>query len=143
MPKLAPLFLLILLLWPAQTMAMATPWQDDGAVGVRLISAYEGVGQKKTIPLGLEVRMEPGWHTYWRSPGAAGLPPQFDWKNSETVAGNLRTATVYFPPPRRYDDHGLETIGYHDHVIFPIDAELSRVGYPLNIDTTLNLLVCS
>ena len=102
-----------------------------------------GVGQDKTIPLGLEVQLAPEWHTYWRSPGMAGLPPQIDWQNSTTDAGNLQSAELLYPAPKRYTAYGLETVGYHDHVVFPIDAQLRTPGHALAIDATLNLLVCS
>jgi suppressor for copper-sensitivity B len=143
MSKLALFFLMTLLFLPVQAKALSSNWQRDGAVDARLISGIEGVGQKKIIPLGIEVRMEPGWHTYWRSPGVAGLPPQLDWSKSENDTGNLRKATLFFPAPKRYSDHDLETIGYQSRVIFPIDAELRHTGQPLIIDTTFNLLACS
>ena len=28
---------------------------------------------------GIEIRLKPGWHTYWRYPGDAGVPPRFDF----------------------------------------------------------------
>src|ERR1700722_925757 len=137
------LILLGLFLLPAQAWALAGEWPRDDAVGVRLISGVEGVGQETKIPLGLEVQLEPGWHTYWRAPGMAGLPPQLDWQNSMTDSGNLQSAMLLYPAPHRYVDYGLETIGYRDHVVFPIDAALRAPGQPLALDVTVNLLVCS
>ena len=123
--------------------ALGTDWQKDDAASVRLISAVDGVGQDKTISLGLEVKLAPEWHTYWRSPGAAGLPPQLDWTASLTDDGNLAAATLLYPAPKRYTAYGLETIGYVDHVVFPIDADLRVPGHALNLNTTVDLLVCS
>jgi suppressor for copper-sensitivity B len=142
MGKCGLLFLAILLL-PAQALAISSNWLHDGPVDVRLISGLEGVGQKNIIPLGLEVRMEPGWHTYWRSPGAAGLPPSIDWSKSENDLGNLKNVAFFYPAPRRYSEQGLEAVGYQGRVVFPINVELLRVGRPLNIDATVNFLVCS
>ncbi|MEG4641374.1 protein-disulfide reductase DsbD domain-containing protein, partial [Paracoccus sp. APAP_BH8] len=34
----------------------------------------------------LHLRLEPGWKTYWRSPGDAGVPPRFDWAASRNLA---------------------------------------------------------
>lgn len=140
-------FVLILLLacalMPQQAYALASDWQTDEAVKVRLISGIDAVGQDKTVPLGLEINLEHGWHTYWRSPGAAGLPPNIDWKESLTEANNLEEATLLYPAPKRYTEYGLETVGYRDHIIFPIDAKLRTSGQALNIDASLNLLICS
>lgn len=135
--------MLALGLAPLPAYAGASDWQRDEAVGVRLISGVNGVGHDKTVPLGLDVELAPEWHTYWRSPGMAGLPPQIDWQSSETDAGNLQSAELLYPAPRRYTAYGLETVGYRDHVVFPIDAQLRASGKALNIDATLNLLVCS
>ncbi len=143
MHKLISLFIAILLLSAPQAFALSSQWQKDGPVDARLISSLEGVGQKNIIPLGLEIKMEPGWHTYWRSPGVAGLPPQFDWSRSDNDKNNFAKATLLYPTPQRFNDQGMDTIGYQSHVIFPIDIELRHVGQPLGIDTTVNLLVCS
>ena len=128
---------------PSKTFAIASDWQRDADVAVRIISGVDAVGQDDTVPLGLEVQMAPDWHTYWRSPGMAGLPPQIDWQTSLSEAGNLREAILHYPAPKRYTAFGLETIGYRDHVVFPMDAVLRKAGQALNLDTAVSLLVCS
>ncbi len=72
----------------------------------------------KTIEAGLEIRLAPGWHAYWRSPGDAGIPPSIDWAGSE----NLSRAEIAWPAPARYSLQGFETAGYRDHVVLPITA---------------------
>jgi DsbC/DsbD-like thiol-disulfide interchange protein len=64
----------------------------------------------------LELQLDPGWKTYWRVPGDAGVPPTFEW----TPASNVASATVYYPAPHRMADQGGEAIGYQTSVIFPI-----------------------
>jgi suppressor for copper-sensitivity B len=137
------LFAILLLLIPVHAFALSSDWARDDAVAVRLISGVDGVGNGVTVPLGLEVQLADGWHTYWRSPGEAGLPPQLDWSRSQSDAGNLQGATLLFPAPQRYSAYGLETIGYRDHVLFPIDATLRIPGQALSADVSLDLLICS
>lgn len=127
---------------PSQAWALAGDWQGDADTRARLISATDAVGQDKTLSLGLEVEMAEDWHTYWRSPGMAGLPPQFDWKESLTESGNLSKIDLLYPAPQRHFAFGLETIGYKGHVVFPLTATLREAGKPIKIDTDLNLLVC-
>ena len=136
------LFALILFILPAQAFALAGDWKEDDTVAARLISGVTAVGNDAVIPLGLEVRLASGWHTYWRSPGQAGLPPQLDWSKSETEANNLQSAAFLYPAPRRYVFYGLETIGYREHVIFPIDATLIKAGKALNAEVGVDLLAC-
>ena len=65
---------------------------------------------------GLTIRMAPGWHTYWRAPGDAGIPPDFNWSGS----ANVRDVRVHFPVPEVFEDNGLRSIGYMDQVTFPL-----------------------
>ncbi len=143
MTRMIAALLFVFFMAPAAAHATASDWQKDDAISVRLLSAVNGVGQETIVPIGLEVQMGPEWHTYWRSPGAAGLPPQIDWANSLNDNGNVESATLLYPAPKRYTAYGLETVGYRDHVVFPIDVKLRAPGKPLNIDTTVDLLVCS
>ena len=123
--------------------AEAGAWQRAEGASVRLLSGVNGVGTRSEIPLGLEIALDANWHTYWRSPGEAGLPPRLDWQNSLTETGNLQSAALLYPAPRRYTAYGMETIGYREHVLLPITAQLRVAGQPLVIDATLNLLICS
>ena len=34
---------------------------------------------------GIEIRLAPGWKTYWRYPGDSGVPPRFDFSGSRNV----------------------------------------------------------
>ena len=126
-----------------QALARASDWQGDDAVRVRLISSVDGTGTEPHILLGLDVELADTWHTYWRTPGMAGLPPEIDWRASQTESGNLQDAALQFPAPKRYTAYGLETIGYRGHVVFPIKATLRATGQALDLNTTVNLLVCS
>jgi len=131
-----------LCLAPRETRALDNNGGSDTA-SAWLISSVTATGNLKTIPLGLEVKLAPEWHTYWRSPGMAGLPPQIDWQSNLSETSNLKSAVLLYPAPRRYAAYGLETIGYRDLVVFPINAEVRTPGKPLEISALLDLLVCS
>ena len=62
-------------------------WVDRGDVKIRLIAAKNGVGDDRALSLGLHMRLKPGWKTYWRQPGEAGLPPELDWAGSDNLGG--------------------------------------------------------
>ena len=62
------------------------------------------------------MQLDPGWKTYWRMPGDAGVPPSFDWAE----ASNVASTEVLFPAPHRMADQGGEAVGYKTAVIFPI-----------------------
>jgi suppressor for copper-sensitivity B len=92
-----------------------------------------------TAWLGVDVRLEPGWHTYWRSPGDAGAPPEFDWSDSR----NLAQTMIEWPAPHRFSDDGIDTFGYAGHVLFPVKVRLQDGSASAHISLRLVLYVCS
>ncbi|MCW2246836.1 suppressor for copper-sensitivity B [Azospirillum fermentarium] len=130
---------LLLLIWGGTALAASSPWARDGAVEARLVSAVDGAGDLTTIPAALEVRLDRGWKTYWRSPGDAGLPPRLDWAGSV----NLRGATLDYPTPHRITTLGIETVGYEGDVTFPIRLTPAAPGQPVGLSVAADLLVCS
>lgn len=89
--------------------------------------------------LGLHVRLGQNWHTYWRSAGDAGAPPEFDWSGSTNIAD----VTIEWPAPHRYTDAGIDTFGYADEVMLPIKLRLKDPQAPTHVSLKLALFVCS
>ncbi|CCD91515.1 putative suppressor for copper-sensitivity B; protein-disulfide reductase [Bradyrhizobium sp. ORS 375] len=88
---------------------------------------------------GLDVRLGTGWHTYWRSAGDAGAPPEFDWAGSANVAD----VTVEWPAPRRFSEQDIDTFGYDEHVLFPLRVRLQDGATPGHLRLKAILFVCS
>ena len=122
---LAGLLLLLALALPGgAARAAASDWASNTHGAARLITAVEATGSSTQLDVGLQLRLSPGWHTYWRTPGDAGIPPAIDWKGSENLAG----ATIAWPAPRRLPPlGGLQTYGYVGGVVLPIAV---RAGAP-------------
>jgi len=132
-------FLLVLLcLLPAPVWAASSPWQHSDEMAVRLISATEGTGGQAALLLGLDIQLAEGWHTYWRSPGDAGLPPSIDWEDSE----NLAKLDILYPAPIRYSAMGMDTVGYRGRLVLPLRATLAKQGEPLRLVGALDILLC-
>ena len=86
----------------------------------------------------VEIRMDPDWHTYWRYPGDSGVPPQFDFSNSE----NVRDVLVRYPAPHGFTDEAGIFIGYRDHVIFPVRVTPRDPKKPVMLKLGLFYAVC-
>ena len=65
--------------------AAVSPWSKAAYSSMRLIAGATAPSGKQRV--GVEITMSPGFKTYWRSPGDAGVPPVFDWSGSENVGG--------------------------------------------------------
>ncbi len=132
------LALCLALLAPASAWAAATPWTGDARGSARLITAVEATGSSTRLNAALELRLAPGWHTYWRTPGDAGFPAAIDWTGSE----NLASADISWPAPRRLTIEGLENIVYLDHVVLPIALTVADPGKPAHLRAEVDYASC-
>jgi DsbC/DsbD-like thiol-disulfide interchange protein len=80
-----------------------------------------------------------GWKTYWRAPGEAGIPPQFDWRGST----NLARAEIEWPTPKQTVTNGMRTIGYEHVLVLPVRLTPARVGQPITLSAEMEIGVCS
>ena len=65
--------------------ADASPWVEDSYSGLRLIAGANPSGAE-SLRAGIEIKLQPAWHTYWRYPGDSGVPPRFSFSGSDNVA---------------------------------------------------------
>ena len=111
-------------------------WAEGEQARVRLIAA--GIGADGRLAAGIEIMLEPGWWTYWRTPGAAGIPPAIDLSGS----ANVGAVEVSFPLPKRHDDgYGVSNI-YEGGVLLPIAADVPDPQAPVELRLSLDLGVC-
>jgi DsbC/DsbD-like thiol-disulfide interchange protein len=86
----------------------------------------------------VRITLAPGWKTYWRSPGDAGIPPYFDW----TGSGNLSGVTTVFPVPYVFHQNGVRSVGYSGEVILPLRLTPSDPDAPIRLTGDLEIGVC-
>ena len=86
----------------------------------------------------VQLRLAPGWMTYWRHPGESGLVPQLDWSGAQNVA----QARIIWPEPRLYIKAGFASIGYTGDVILPLEITPQDPSRPVEFSATLSLGVC-
>jgi DsbC/DsbD-like thiol-disulfide interchange protein len=122
------------------TTARATdesPWNEDVRSAVRLIAGSSKVDDA-VLRAGIEVKLRPGWKTYWRYPGDSGVPPHFDFSGSE----NLKKADVFYPAPHLFTDETGQSLGYKDTVIFPVVVLPQQSGKPVRLRVKVDYAVC-
>jgi DsbC/DsbD-like thiol-disulfide interchange protein len=112
----------------------ASPWIKDSYSALRLIDG----GKADGVRAGIEIDLAPGWHTYWRYPGDSGVPPRFSFPGSQNVA----SVKVLYPAPHAFTDEAGTTIGYRDHVIFPLRIVPRQSGKPVTLQLKAEYAVC-
>lgn len=122
--------------------AAESPWAMESYSRVRLVSGSVGDKGETRRLAGVQIRLDPGWKTYWRNPGDSGVPPRFDWSRSK----NLKAVRVLYPAPHRFAEASGTAIGYEDEVVFPVEIIPERLGEPvelkLNVDYGLCKMLC-
>lgn len=116
--------------------AAESEWfQTDGA-RIRLIALPSADGGM--IDAGLQIELQPGWKTYWKAPGASGLPPQISFSGSQNIA----STKISFPLPTTFGSGRDLTAGYTSTVTLPIAIEPLFPGRPLKVKGSGFLGVC-
>ncbi len=130
--------------------ALALPWAglsaaaQTGSGG----SDIEGVHSIEVLPgwktpegrrlTGLRIRLKPGWKTYWRAPGDAGIPPQFDWTGSR----NIKAVKIHWPRPEVAVSGGMRSIVYSNEVVLPLEFTPESPDRPIIMKARVGLGVC-
>ena len=113
------------LLWLAYLLASvghaASSYTSDQGTQVEWISESSTLRPGQTHWLGLKITPAPGWHTYWRNPGAAGLSTRLDvQKDPAVILGGLR-----WPAPQAKVFEDLNIYGYESSVLLAMPAVLA------------------
>lgn len=112
-------------------------WSKGSHSAVRLLDGGPGF-RKGAREAGVEIRLDRGFKTYWRTPGEAGVPPVLDWSGSSNVA----SVTVSWPAPIRFEEAGLFSIGYGSDVVVPVTVEAKDPARPVELDLSIAYAVC-
>jgi DsbC/DsbD-like thiol-disulfide interchange protein len=114
----------------------ASPWQRDGHSAVRLLA---GSRSGAVLLGGIAFQLQPGWKTYWRTPGDSGVPPRFDFSKSE----NIEAVTILWPAPTKFDDGGGgHSLGYKNQIVLPLRIVAKNTDKPVTLRAGINYAVC-
>lgn len=121
----------------SSAVASSSDWIETAGGRVRLVTSGtpDTAGRLRGA---LEIALKPGWKTYWRDPGEAGVPPSLDL--AESI--NVSSAEIDFPAPRRFDDGYSVWAGYDRPVSLPVTFTVGKPDRFAAIDATVFLGIC-
>ena len=90
----------VLLAMFASLAACAAPPSD--LVKAELLADVSAIQPGKPFNLGVMMKIEPGWHTYWKNPGDSGSPT----KISFTAPDGFTIEPLQFPTPIEFNQPG-------------------------------------
>ena len=119
----------------------AQNYQGRELVKATLLADTSAMVPGKAFTAGLLLRMAPGWHTYWKFSGDAGLPTEIKWN----LPPGWKVGEIQWPIPLKTNDPGdIQTYGYQDEVLLiqqitpPAKIDIS----PVKLSAEASWLVC-
>lgn len=108
----------LLLLGVAAVLAVRLPTPSGARAAaahssVKLVAETNAVVPGRRLWLGLEFRMDSGWHIYWVNAGDSGEPPTVTWQMPKGFAAG----TIEWPVPQRLGQGAIVDYGYENHVL--------------------------
>ena len=93
-----------------------------------------------TVLVGVRLKMESGWHTYWKNPGEAGQATEIKW----TLPPGVTAGEIQWPLPHKIPPTDVVTYGYEDEVVLlvPLKLESSLPAGLLNLKGKVAWLEC-
>ncbi|MFY0661841.1 MAG: hypothetical protein JXR15_15215 [Shimia sp.] len=134
--SLLPSLALAALMAPALAPIEATAQSFDQVVQAEVLPGWRD--SDGTHMAAVKITLNPGWKTYWRAPGDAGIPPQITWNGSR----NIGSVSLAWPTPEVFDQNGMRSIGYTDALVLPIKISPKDAGKPVRVKATLDIGVC-
>jgi DsbC/DsbD-like thiol-disulfide interchange protein len=111
-------------------------WLYDGHSAVRLLA---GSRSGAVLLGGIAFQLQPGWKTYWRTPGDSGVPPRFDFTKSD----NVEAVTILWPAPTAFaDGAGGTSFGYQKQVVLPLRIVAKNADKPVTLRASVSYAVC-
>jgi len=131
------IYTILLSIFTTLSVASSSDWSVSETSKLRLISPYSQ-NDEKNILIGLEYKMQPGWKTYWKSPGDGGFAQSISWENSV----NVKNVNILWPTPIEFEILGLTSLGYQNNVIFPLEVEIEDELQNTSLNLHVSFLIC-
>jgi thiol:disulfide interchange protein DsbD len=132
MRRLAAILLLLASLTASSAFAAHTQ--------ARLLLNAAAAAPGTTVLAGVQLQMEPGWHTYWKNPGEAGEATTIKWQ----LPPGVTAGEIEWPLPEKIPPADITTYGYENEVVLLVPLTLSSTlsPGPLNISAKVSWLEC-
>jgi thiol:disulfide interchange protein len=119
----------------------AQTYQGRELVKATLLADSSAVVAGKPFTAGVLLRMAPGWHTYWKFSGDAGLPTEIKWN----LPPGWKAGEIQWPIPLKTNDPGdIQTYGYQDEIMLMQEiVPPDKIGSSsVTLSADVNWLVC-
>jgi thiol:disulfide interchange protein DsbD len=109
----------------------------------RLVLSHEAAKPGDTVMAGVELMMDPGWHTYWKNPGGPGQETELHWNFPAGISAD----EIQWPTPEKFttpDKLQLTTYVYHERAVLlvPVKIPANAPAGELDLAALVKWLEC-
>ncbi len=108
-----------------------------------VLHAPQGISPGAEVQLGLLLRHQPEWHTYWKNAGDSGMPTELQWQ----LPPGLSAGDIDWPMPQQIRVEDFLNFGYEGEVLLPVPLTITPDFAPdasgqMQVDLHASWLVC-
>jgi len=100
-----------------------------------LVLSAETAKPGDTVWAGVDLKMDPEWHTYWKNSGDAGMPTTIAWQ----LPAGVTAGDIQWPLPEKLPPIEVTTYGYNDETMLLVPLKIGSNVPPGPITLTANL----
>ncbi len=126
---------------PAASQSLPRFGAPEKHVEAELIAATDAIVPGQPLKLGLRLKHEHEWHTYWQVPGDSGLPTQIKWQ----LPAGFSAGAIDWPHPKRLPVGPLMNFGYEGETLLLTTVQVPAnlvVGTPVTLTAKASWLEC-
>ena len=108
---------------------------------VQLLLSANTARPGDTIWAGVDMKMDPAWHTYWRNPGEAGMATKIQWQ----LPPGVTAGDIEWPLPEKLPPAEVTTYGYNNEVMLLVPLKVAadlKPGMVLDLKANVSWLEC-
>lgn len=132
--------LLILVLF-LTGVSFADSWTSSVHTKLKLITETKSLQPGQSLWVGVLLKHDHGWHSYYKNPGDSGLPTKIKWQ----LPSGFKIGEIQWPAAHKIEVSGIVNYGYEEVLL------LSRLQVPPNLNSgqkveltaIVDFLVCS
>jgi len=109
---------------------LASPEIGEKQVRAKLIADTSSIRPAASFRLGVVLDMAPGWHTYYKESGDAGMPTRIDWQ----LPAGFQAQPLQWQRPETFQESGIVTYGYQGQTVIA-----AQITAPPNLAAGKNL----
>ena len=88
-------------------------------VRAELLSELARITPGRAFTAAVRLRMDEGWHTYWKNPGDSGMPTRVAWK----LPAGFKAGELRWPTPLRFGSSRSVSYGYEGEAVLLAELE--------------------